>query len=58
MSSGPRIVVDVSMCKAGAAPKIGYMNESGGAMPLCHVGTFSRACSDCRRSLLISLRTR
>ena len=58
MSSSPRTVVDVSMCGAGAALKVGYMNESGGAMPLCHVGTFSGACSDRCHSLLISLRTR
>ena len=43
MSSGPGTVVDVNMCGAGAAPKVEYMNESGGAMPLCHVGTFSGA---------------
>ena len=55
MSSGPRTVVDVSMCEAGATPKVGYMNGSGGAMPLCHMGTFSGAYSDCRFSLLISL---
>ena len=58
MSSGPRTVVDISMCGAGAAPKVGYMNRNGGATPLCHVGTFLRACSDCCCSLLISLRTR
>ena len=76
MSSGPRIVVDVGMCEAsaapkvgymngidgacrvGAAPKVGYMSGSDGATPLCHVGTFSGACSDCRCSLLISLCTR
>ena len=58
MSSSPRTVVDVGMCGAGAAPKVGYMNGSDGATPLCHMGTFSRACSDCCRSLLISLRTR
>ena len=58
MSLGPRIVVDVSMCGAGATPKVGYMNGSGSAMPLCHVGTFSGACSDCHRSLLISLPAR
>ena len=57
MSSGPRTVVDVSMCGAGAALKVGYMNRSCGAMPLCHVGTFSGAYSDCRCSLLISLCT-
>ena len=34
-------MVDVSMCGAGAASKVGYMNGSGGATPLCHVGTFS-----------------
>ena len=58
MSSGPRTVVDVSMCKAGATSKVGYMNGSGGATPLCHVGTFLGACSDCCRSLQISLRAR
>ena len=58
MSSSPRIVVDVGMCGAGAAPKVGYMNGSDGATPLCHVGTFSGACSDCRHSLLTSLHTR
>ena len=36
----------------------GYVNGNGGAKPPCHVGTFSGACSDCRRSLLISLYTR
>ena len=58
MSSGPRTVVDRSMCWAGAAPKVGCMNESGGAKPSCHVDTFSGACSDCRSSLLFSLRIR
>ena len=58
MSSSPQTVVDISMCKAGATPKVGYMNESDGVTPMCHVGTFSRAYSDCPRSLLISLRTR
>ena len=58
MSSGPRTVVDVSMCGAGATPKVGYMNRSGGAKALCHVGTFSGACFNCRRSLMNYLRTR
>ena len=58
MSSGPRTVVDAGMYRAGAAPKVGYKNENDGATPLCHVGIFSGACSYCRRSLLISLRTR
>ena len=58
MSSSSQIVVDVSMCEVGVAPKVGYMNGSGGATPLCHVGTFSGACSNCCCSLLISLRTR
>ena len=58
MSLGPRTVVDISICGAGVAPKVGYMNGSGGTAPLCHVGTFSGACSDCLRSLLISLHTR
>ena len=34
------------------------MNGIDGAMPLCHVGIFLGACSDCRLSLLISLLTR
>ena len=42
------------MYGAGVAPKVGYTNENDGATPLCHVGTFSGACSDCLRSLLIS----
>ena len=58
MSSSPRTVVDVSMCRAGTSPKVGYMDGSSGVTPLCHVGTFSRACSDYHRSLLISLRAR
>ena len=57
MSSGPRIMVDVSKCGTGAALKVGYMNGSDGAMPLLHVGTYSGACSDCCCSLLISLRS-
>ena len=58
MSSGHQIVVDVSMCRAGAAPKAGYINGSGGATPPCHAATFLGACSDYYCSLLISLRTR
>ena len=46
------------MYGAGAAPKVGYKNGNDGATPLCHVGTFSGPCSDCRRSLLISFRAR
>ena len=57
MSSGPRTVVHVSIYGASAALKVGYMNENDGAMPLCHVGIFSGACSDCCCSLLIYLRT-
>ena len=57
MSSSPRTMVDVSMCGAVVAPKVGYMNGSDGATPLCNLGTFSEACSDCRCSLLISLHT-
>ena len=57
MSSGPWTVVDAGMYKAGAAPKVGHTNGNDGATPLCHVGIFSRACFDCRRSLLTSLRT-
>ena len=53
MSSGPLTVVDVGMYGAGVAPKVGYTNGNDGAMPLYHVGTFLRACSDYRCSLLI-----
>ena len=58
MSSSPRTMVDVSMCGAGGASNVGYTNGSGGATPPCHVGTFFGTRSDCRHSLLISLRTR
>ena len=51
MTSGPRTVVDVGMCRASAALKVGYMNGSDGVAPQCHVGTFSGACSYCRCSL-------
>ena len=57
MSSCPQTVVDASIYGDGAAPKVGCMNENDGATPLCHVGIFSGACSDRRRSLLIYLRT-
>ena len=46
------------MYRAGVASKVGYMNTNDGVMPLCHVGIFSGACSNCHRSLLISLCTR
>ena len=58
MSSGPRTVVDAGMYRASAAPKVGYTNGSDGATPLCHMGMFSGAYSDCRFSLLNSLPTR
>ena len=58
MSSGPRTVVGVGMYGASEAPKVGYTNGSDGATPLCHAGIFSGACSDCRFSLMNSLRTR
>ena len=58
MSSSPRTMVDVGMCGAGVAPKVGYMNGSDGATTLCHVGTYSGAYFDCCHSLLISLHTR
>ena len=58
MSSSPQTKVNAGMCGVGTAPKVGYMNGSDGATPLCHVGMFLGACFDCRRSLLISLRVR
>ena len=58
MSLGLWIVVDAFMYGAGAAQKLGYMKGNDGATPLCHVGTFSGACSECHRSLLIYLCTR
>ena len=57
MSSGPRTVVGAGIYEAGAAPNVGYTNVSNGVAPLCHVGIFSGACSDCRLSLLNSLHT-
>ena len=57
MSSGPRTVVGAGMYEASATPKVGYTNRSDSATSLCHVSIFSRACSDCRLSLLNSLRT-
>ena len=58
LSSGPRTIVDAGMYGAGAASNVGYTNKNDGATPLCHVGIFSGACSDCHYSLLTSLRTR
>ena len=58
MSLGPRTMVGVGMYKAGAALKVGYKNGRDDAIPICHVGIFSRACFDCRLSLLNSLCTR
>ena len=57
MSSGPRTMVGASMYGAGAAPKVGYTNESDDATPLCQAGIFLGACSDYRFSLLNSLHT-
>ena len=54
MSSGPRTAVEGNRCWVGVAPRVGYINGSKGATPPCHVGIFSGACSDCRRSLLTS----
>ena len=51
MSSSPQTVVGVGIYGAGVASKVGYTNGSDGATPLCNVGTFSRAFSDCRLSL-------
>ena len=58
ISSGPQTVVGAGIYRAGAAPKVGYLNGSDGATPLCHVGIFSGASSDCQLSLLNSLLTR
>ena len=58
MSSGPRTVVGVGMYGAGEAPKVGYTNGSDSATPLCHAGIFLGAYSDCRFSMMNSLRTR
>ena len=58
MSFGPRTVVGAGMYGAGVAPKVGYTNGSDGVAPICHVGIFSGACSDCCLSLLNSLHTR
>ena len=58
MSFNPRIVVGAGIYGVGAASKVGYTNGSDGATLLCHVGISSGVCSDCRLSLLNSLRTR
>ena len=57
MSFGPWTAMGASMNGVGAAPKVGYMNRSDRATPLCHVGIFSKACSVCCLSLLNSLYT-
>ena len=57
MSSSPRIAASASIYGTGVAPKVGYPNGSDGAAPPSHVGMFSGARSDCRLSLLNSLRT-
>ena len=58
MSSGPRTIVGAGIYRAGAAPNVGYPNESDGAVPPCHAGMFSGACYNCLLSLLNSLCTR
>ena len=58
MSSSPRTVVGAGIYRVVSTPKVGYTNGSDGATPLYHMGKFSGACSDCRPSLLNSLRTR
>ena len=58
MSFSPRTIAGAGIYGAGAAPNVGYPNESDGATPPYHAGMFSGACSDCRLSLLNSLRTR
>ena len=58
MSLGPRIEVKETKCGAGGTPVVGYMNISGGAIPPCCAGIFSRANSEYCLSLLTSLRIR
>ena len=58
MSSGPLTTVGAGIYETGAAPKVGYLNESDGAAPPTQVGMFSGVRSECRLSLLNSLRTR
>ena len=57
ISSGPRIEVSAGIYGVGPALNVGYPNGSDGVAPLCHAGTFSRVCSDCRLSLLNSILT-
>ena len=57
MSSGPRTTEEKNMFGAGATLKGGYMDGTGGATLLGRSGTYSRAGSDWRRSLLASLYT-
>ena len=58
MSSGPWTVVGIGIYGTGAAPKVGYPNESDGAIPPSHARMFSGARSDYHHSLLNSLCTR
>ena len=58
ISSSPRTIAGAGIYVAGIALKVGYPNGSDGAAPLCHMGIFSRSCSDFRLSLLNSLHTR
>ena len=57
MSSGPRIEIGVGIYGTGAAPKVGYPNGSDDVAPPSHTDMFSGGRSDCRLSLLNSLRT-
>ena len=41
MSCGPRTAKEKTRCGAGAAPKGGYMDGTGGGMPPSHSGTYS-----------------
>ena len=58
MSSGPRTAVGAGINGIGVTPKAGYPNGSDSATPPSHAGMFSGARSNCRLSLLNSLRTR
>ena len=57
MSCGPWTVEEKNMCGAGATLKGKYMDGTGGATLPGRSGTYSRAGSDWRRSLLASLCT-
>ena len=58
MCCGPRRAEEKNMCGAVETLKGGYMDGTGWVTPLGRSGSYSRAGSDWRQSLLASLCTR